>query len=616
MTEDVQDALSRDGAETSSSSIFRPRVPTTRGPDHLKAGPSLPPKRPPSRGKARGHSLSTTRLASADDQKVVGETPSSQHGCAVEEEDDAERRTAHTPVTAETAEGGGMEEGGAENFRDQHHSPASQAMLSVVPTPPVTASQDQVEEGPAAEVDPHDHDRIAPTQNDELVGVGNSDGAGGEPVFWDMYQSPPPWLKDMGGATDGAARSSNEGFGGAPDTGSLLSAPAPDSGAVGVPSSGEKPRAPVDPRPWRTNAKPIKPGRSKSRKAAREVRDISAVTQIALETYASSGEKRQAPTTALGVLLEECMQCSDLASQYDTFNALQRVMRRNEQHLERLHRHDKLEERRGALLNMELFRLRDEYIRKWRTDLTGAVLVFDYKGEQDDDDDGKLTRGGAIAPTRTLGEDLRSNVVISDGASRGRNKRASSNRKGGSAPAAYTEAQWEAERLHVLDEMKIWKTKSNELRHHVNRGTNIKNLHSLQPVSAHDPLHRSSRTVTRSAPDPSGTDCLAELRLDLSKQYALCREAERQLDAAQGMNVKHQLIQQQQQHVAEEEEKNKKEALSDLLNRLETAVREKEALILTDATDSSSCKAGYARQIKKAKDTVERGRKLLESLSP
>eukprot|EP00796_Vickermania_ingenoplastis_P003808 gene3808-2694_t len=656
------------GASRKWEQLVPPPVPVTRGPAHRKNGNSQPPRRPPSRGRL--HTPAPPEPASGSGA-ALQHSPTNRSSIVFDEVRST-NSTFHFEVEPGTAGNSTV------HFESEHRERAQQAEGGTSTYPPADPRGGEdarvVEIGsgegaPAQSIQFQFEDDAGGRSALPGVGASPEPGAGSvrshtqappTPVAYSRYNDPfashrSSIIMDQPAArAESSAFPSNAGAGGAAPasrSSSVVQRPPQQQGVdpfeeEGYPAPARKEQErsrSKSARPWQANmrdpAKAKKQKRSdddewkrfmaQANQPASPPLVLSAMTKTAMEVYAGGAATEEGLSVPndppLQVLLREVQQCCDMASQNHTFTELQRVMMDNERHISKSNLYVGLESRQKSLLNAELFRLRDAYIRKWRTDLTGEELVFQYRGPPPYHGDvaaakQKRELPKALAPVLRGGAPLRSHPVLppppsSSGdaeSTRKKHRRGTPDAAGKPSNTAnkYTEKEWEAERLDVMDEIKIWKAKNNELRHHVHRGTNIKNLYSLLPVSSHGPLDRGgSRNVAATAPDPDGVDRMAELRLELSRQNAQCREAAKRLESMESTCARRYLLAEHELENAKKEQEKVKNELLDVLEELKAAVRQLERC---GEADQPQAEPGTERRkLARAKGSIRRGQELL-----
>lgn len=577
--------------------VTPPPLPQTRGPLHRQGGNSAPPRRPPSRGKLDHPSSFTgeekpTSSPSRAVQPLVPEPPEAA-------------RPAPSPADQSP---GSLRENGSGSVQKEASSAAASRRGAYNGDQRAAAGLDERESAKLPPTTTHSAPRT-PAGREHLLGHQQQVEQWREGVVADKQSAASNSLqRDRSGyAGEGEAAYTNS-------SSRRRHTPRryPD---VDRPGDYEK--------PWQENMRPASANRSRSRddilaKANLPTQhpEISDLTRQVLVEYAeaqSGSTQRQRGLAGLSsrspmALLEaELQQCANLVTQRQNLSALSKVMRENERSIAKLHQQCITAERRARLLNMSLFQLRDRFVRNWRCDLTGEVLVYRYDEEEEEGEGGHVGKDGGGGPS-ALSEHFRSNPVwIEPGRDGGGSKKKKQRdaEPGKRVPVKYTEKDWDAERPNLMEEMRVWKIKTNELRHHVRRGTFIKNLHGLQPNSFYEPLDRKSHYHLGTAPDPAGTDRTAELRLDLSKEEALCRSLSTQLATARAAMSKRRLLAETQRKHAQEEYVRLKTELQDTVEALETAVFEEER-----AGDPAK-----TQQVKRAQVALRRTHRVLASLN-
>lgn len=255
--------------------------------------------------------------------------------------------------------------------------------------------------------------------------------------------------------------------------------------------------------------------------------------------------------------------CKEVCHFYDLSNVKRTLERLRETFL-RFEAAEEEAQKVNYELSQELFHLRDAHIRKWRTTVLGDVVPFRCDPPRSSDKAHRKSLDHAYFARKNKDKHLvleqsdlkclRSNTVLMEALEgpqqqwmrsalrklfSGATQKNMEEKEGSTdllricSCANYTEAEWSKEKKQIEKEIEMWKIKNNELQHNVKRGTHIKNISSLKPVSAHDPRERKKEKMVVSAPDPSGRDVVAELRLDLKKEETACERLSERLNLAE-----------------------------------------------------------------------------------
>lgn len=352
------------------------------------------------------------------------------------------------------------------------------------------------------------------------------------------------------------------------------------------------------------------------------------------------------------LIVKELMEwCNEFYRFYDV-SRVKKVLGNVRNAFLRFEELEKEGERINAALSAELFRLRDAHISRWRITVLGDVVPFRCDPPIDSETKKRksfysrylVSKGNnkRSSSQESPLKGLRSNPVVMEVLEKplqqwarvalrkvfNENAVRLEGGKEGSTVAArmsllsnYTEREWKKEKAQIEKEIEMWKIKNDEFQHNVRRGTHIKNLHGLLPVSAHDPRTRKEKKMVVSAPDPSRRDLVAELRLDLRKEQVACEKLSERVDFAEEALRKRYRSRAAQHSGDFEKEQGVREELRKVLTSLESAIAHKKSAksseemhnpLLSPHEDTGS---PFSRRsiLERAERAVQRGYDLLDS---
>ncbi|CAD2217268.1 serine/arginine repetitive matrix protein 1 [Angomonas deanei] len=363
-------------------------------------------------------------------------------------------------------------------------------------------------------------------------------------------------------------------------------------------------------RPWRTGAKsPRKTSVKKKRpppaaKAApkepvhpeRRVSKLSHTLEPIPVTPTPSSVVSDKPTTpaspprveARGVcdiLGEEVQEWGELVSQQNNLLLLLNHARQREREVQRGEKAAVVEARTLSRVTGELYRLRDLIVRKTGCDLTGAPLPRNRSSRSRSRSPGKTPRSGrksyvdrlyphdTVAPQATdyiamkRQEKLDHPSVLSDDELTEEERQ-----QNAEALEAWREerAQMRRVRAQLLKEQK-------EYQHHLRRGTNIKDLSVITPVSPRGPIEREA-IKHYGVVDKDGYDVISALRVQAKNSEVQLAEAKEKLRKEEAMREgrRGQLQQELQQLKIDREEK--KQAYTESVQHLQETLRRAQEL--------------------------------------
>ena len=294
----------------------------------------------------------------------------------------------------------------------------------------------------------------------------------------------------------------------------------------------------------------------------------------------------------LQVLGEEVEGWCETVSQQRNLQAILEVMRARERNCARLSSQQQLQEVMTRHLNKELYAIRDAYVRKRDTDVTGMPLHARREAVQENGVDGGGGDAAAAGAAKAEKEpdymllrlyprqthqatdyvalmQQRSGVaavsVLSD-------EDMSDSEK---ADFAEELAQWRAERQSLRKEKARLARERRDLTFQMRRGSNIKDIKLTQPTSGRGPLERRA-SGTETKVDIDGYDKLMDLRIAAQKADV---EAANAKDAYDSVNTMATMMRKQynansreltdMQEVQEEAKERYEKILQEIRHRIE-----------------------------------------------